>query len=127
MLHDGGARDRHVDRLRRGDVDVDASRPTRASIYNLIGSLDGRDPREAQELSPDYVTSVDNGVFHVRLREAPRELTEWLDRRIEKFDQKFENLRDAMQAVATIGAYHRAGRWDRAAAAPARVALRLRR
>ena len=73
--------------------------------YNLTGLSMPEILEKLKMLSPDYVTSVDNGVFHVRVREAPRELTEWLDRRIEKFDQKFENLRDAMQAVATIGAY----------------------
>jgi hypothetical protein len=35
----------------------------------------------------------------------PSELTQWLDQRIPKFEQRFENLRDAMHAVATIGLY----------------------
>jgi hypothetical protein len=78
-------------------------RPFGSEYYNLTG-LPMADVLAALErLSPDYVTSEDRGVYHVRLRQPPRELTAWLDQRIARFDHKFENLRDAMNVVAAIG------------------------
>jgi hypothetical protein len=88
-----------------GVMPASPSRPASSEYYNLTGLSMDEMLAKLVEFAPEYVTSIDNGVYHVRLRQMPSELTQWLDQRIPKFEQRFENLRDAMHAVATIGLY----------------------
>jgi hypothetical protein len=88
-----------------GVLPASTSRPAPTEYYNLTGLTIDEMLAKLVELAPEYVTSVDKGVYHIRPRELPPELTRWLDQRVAKFDQRYENLRDAMQAVATIGAF----------------------
>jgi hypothetical protein len=55
-----------------------------------------------EALTPDYVTSVDNGVYHVRPRADQRDSTPWLTRRVERFDRAFDSLQQAMSDVAAL-------------------------
>jgi hypothetical protein len=73
-----------------------------AEYYNLTGLSIDEILEKVRMLAPEYAISIDRGVVHVRLRNAPTDLAQYLDQRIPKFEERFENLRDAMQAVATI-------------------------
>jgi hypothetical protein len=58
---------------------------------------------KVQAFAPDYLASLDDGVYHVRPREPQPDTTPWLALTVERFDGRFAGLREALVAVAALG------------------------
>jgi len=71
--------------------------------YDLTGLTGSELMDKLQALAPDYEFTLTNDVHRVRPRTPQSESTPWLDQRIDRFEQQFENLRDAQAAIAAIG------------------------
>jgi hypothetical protein len=74
-----------------------------SDYYDLSGLGTQELIDKLQELAPEYQFRLINGVYRVQPRVAQSLSTSWLDQPIDRFEQRFENLRDAMYAVAAIG------------------------
>jgi hypothetical protein len=71
--------------------------------YDLTGLQGEELINKLRELAPDYDFNLRNGVYHVGPRRPSGESSAWLDQHIDRFEQHFGSLRDALHAVAGIG------------------------
>jgi hypothetical protein len=70
--------------------------------YDLSG-LSGQQLMDTlQELAPEYEFTIVNDLLRVKPRTPQTVSTAWLDQRVDRFEHRFENLREAIQTVAAL-------------------------
>jgi hypothetical protein len=80
---------------------IGLSRPG-SEYYDLTGLSVDEAIEKVLAFAPEYVLSTDRGIRHVRARAVAADPSSWLNRRVAKFEQHFDNLRDAHQMVAGL-------------------------
>jgi hypothetical protein len=76
-----------------------------ASQYYELTGLPAADAlAKLASLLPEYTFTEDRGVMHMQPRALVNDPSNWLNMKVDKFDQHFDNARDAMNAVAAIRA-----------------------
>lgn len=70
--------------------------------YDLAGLSLNETLDKLVEFAPEYTWSLDHGVYHLQPRALRTDAASWLNQRVDRFDRHFDDLRDAVTAVAAI-------------------------
>lgn len=73
-----------------------------AQYYDLTGLSLEESLDKIGSFLPDYTIAADRGVVHMQPKALVADPANWLNQRVDRFEQHFDNVRDALYAVAGL-------------------------